>query len=153
MPVLPWSYCKQPPVPAAGQSRTQRRMCPIHAHALWNAPALTTKLMPLRIKVISSTGTLPPVSFTNRAANAKISAAHKTQKTPEDQTVLHARNTYRDGWVTIVPSVRHVKGPADRILLLLLLLLRNTNCNQQLQRKQVHCKPLLRKPYGQRCLA
>lgn len=52
-------------------------------------PALTTRLMALRMSVISSTGTRPPVSLTSRAAKAKMSAATRTQNTPEDHTALH----------------------------------------------------------------
>jgi hypothetical protein len=45
--------------------------------------------MALRMSVISSTGTLPPVSLTNTAAMAKMNAATSTQDTPEDHKALH----------------------------------------------------------------
>jgi hypothetical protein len=67
--------------PAAAAARILEPACDL--------PALATKLMPLRMRVISSTGTLPPVSFTSSAAIAKMNAAHSTQHTPEAQTVLH----------------------------------------------------------------
>jgi hypothetical protein len=46
--------------------------------------------MPLRMSVISSTGTRPAVSFTRSAVTAKIKAASSTQAIPDDHTALQA---------------------------------------------------------------
>lgn len=70
----------------------QLRDCKQQGHQLLDtpgtSPALTTKLMALRMSVISSTGTLPPVSLTSTAAMAKMNAATSTQDTPEDHKAL-----------------------------------------------------------------
>lgn len=51
---------------------------------------LTIKLTTLRMRVISSTGTRPAVSFTSTAATAKMKAATSTQVMAEDHIALQS---------------------------------------------------------------